>query len=411
MTDIDFEELDQAVNNIAKKKSADPSPKQPKGRFMDVVHPSSDMMKKNSQLPGSGQAMSHDLHKTLTPISSDMTDLKDGSPALADLSSKAELPTRHNDWPDPLDLEQFKDVNAEHTDNPDTVSDDEETEATEATNTDDAEPADDKPAPEEKPPKDTSPPSGASLFLPNTEVEKRPLGGVSNHSPASEAPAVDDKSAEDATSPEPKMEVASEPAVLPPEFESNLVAIEESESTSPPLALKDDEETKPEPVSKPEEPEPENIAAPKPFATPPAEAEEETDDPGKDDSPKEPPQEPKEEPSPWVPPGASKDQPEEKPDDAKDRRNHKTHKTELSGLLAAGSIPQQYKSQPVSGENPASSHPIFFDADHYGQTPGAKTQKKRSKASTLFQWLFIVVGLLLLGASIGAALFLFVSNN
>lgn len=323
MSDIDFEELDKAVNNLVGKKETDviqdtsvvPSnpeanpetpaetpalqphiSQKPKGRFMDVLHPSSDMTGKNTPLPP---------RKVVSPLNNFI------SPPPEDAQPSVSPPPVQNnnetafksDWPDPIEAGQQAEA--------------------------------EKPAP-------------APLFLPDTKVEKRPLGGFGADAMQGVEPGSEPK-----TSPE----TPAEPVSLPPELEADLVAIEEGNSFP-------DLEEAPETKEK------------------------------NDEKPITPPRENAEKPEvvPRVPPSEKK--PEEK----------------LSGLLAAGSIPQQYKPT-AAPEEPAPNHPIFFDADHYDSSLAQNTHAKKPGSTSVFQWIFIIVGLLLLGATLGAALFVFVSSN
>ncbi|MFZ2126196.1 MAG: hypothetical protein WAV04_01670 [Candidatus Microsaccharimonas sp.] len=144
MQDIDFEELDRAVNSVSapsapktEAASSDsvpvtvqsapaPTPSTPaarrsSGRFMDVVHPSSDM--RTSSVP------------------------ERSTPRSEPESSPTPTTERSTDWPDPLDFHGFKD----------------EPEST----------------PEPVTPQEVPQDSLESPFLSDAKVEKRPLGGFS----------------------------------------------------------------------------------------------------------------------------------------------------------------------------------------------------------------------------------------
>jgi hypothetical protein len=344
MSDIDFDELDKAVNNLVNKdepaiEPATPSPvgaenkpdQKPRGRFMDVVHHSSEMISKNNEPEKQPEQSAPAPRKVLAPTYNDViTPAKNNTyssntPSSGDNAPKGDgPPVVKNDWPDPIDVADATSADK----GPDSTAKDE---------------------PNSKAP--------SPLFLPDTKVEKRPLGGFN-----------DDPSKGAETSKESEEENAAEasaptdsppPADLPPELGADLVAIEEGGSVTgsdvtpgknESLESAEDEKiSESEPVTKPFNPE---LSSPREKAAKTA---------------------------------------------------------EMSGLLAAGSIPQQYKTAAASHDHDA-THPIFFDADQYDTPPNPAAKPHHGKTS-VFQWIFIVVGLLLLGATLGAALFVFVSNK
>lgn len=145
MQDIDFEELDRAVNSVSAPPppttpapapvSPTPAARRSSGRFMDVVHPSSDM-RSSSPVP------------------------ERSVPSPRSYPQPTPAPTeRSNDWPDPLDFNGFK-VEPDPTIEPTTES---------TTGPDLTEEA--PHAPLESP------------FLSDAKVEKRPLGGFSPEVP------------------------------------------------------------------------------------------------------------------------------------------------------------------------------------------------------------------------------------
>ncbi|CAN5387326.1 hypothetical protein BH10PAT4_BH10PAT4_2890 [soil metagenome] len=162
MTDIDFDELDRAVNSLVNPDAkpvpgesplvpavaptaasapvaSNPAPlaeRRSSGRFMDVVHPSSDMRSSVPDRPASREAA------TIAPV-------------LTTPSASIEAPKPATSWPDPIDMHeatQEKAITA-------------------------------LPVPE--PPKDSNGPL-ESPFLTDAKVEKRPLGAFSNESRESE---------------------------------------------------------------------------------------------------------------------------------------------------------------------------------------------------------------------------------
>lgn len=361
MSDIDFVELDKAVNNLVNKnnvksdatavqpvtqptKPSNQVSHKPAGRFMDVFHHSSDMMGKNNDVADKTDSSSASLpRKVLNPIYNDIKT----SPKPSELPEPSSIITdeslRKNDWPDPIDTGANKPENSFH-----------------------EEPTKETPLP----PVDTS-----SLFLPDTKVEKRPLGGF-NAENIENNKDDEDKEKQLETNPPSPVNVAPS-AELPPELEADLVAIEEGGSTfSTTASLEGKEggttETSPNFLE------------------------------GKENKPGGPTvREDLSQPS----------SPAVKHDPLSEPVTVPPQKAELSGLLAAGSIPQQYKAAAVTNDHsPESTHPIFFDADQYNKAPDPGAHTTSGKTS-VFQWIFIIVGLLLLGATLGAALFVFVSNN
>ncbi len=176
------------------------------GRFMDVVHPSSDMKK-----PDAPQAPVSRHGATIAPMPSASVSAP-AEPARPTNDTPAAEPTKSasfteptapvSEWPDPLDMANFKD---------------------------------DSPAPLTTP------------FLTGTKVEKRPLGGVPDTEPAPEP----DKSGigkEGLTSNDANDQLPVEPAdiqaPLPEELQGDLVAIE-SGSAAQRVALPDKQQETP----------------------------------------------------------------------------------------------------------------------------------------------------------------------
>ncbi len=162
MTDIDFDELDRAVNSLVNPDAkpipsaipsvsavaptsasspvaVNPAPlaeRRSSGRFMDVVHPSSDMRSSVPDRPASSQAA------TIAPL-------------LTTPPSGVEVSKPAASWPDPIDMHQATQETAAAV------------------------------PPVLEPVKDTNGPL-ESPFLSDTKVEKRPLGAFSNESRDSE---------------------------------------------------------------------------------------------------------------------------------------------------------------------------------------------------------------------------------
>lgn len=228
MTELDFDELDKAVNSLmgagstaqndGSATATPPSPatsatQQPTsirggstpasrapaarrtGRFMDVIHPASTMKPAvTSPIP------SKEKDETSTPTSQLEKSVSDSSVSVespkttTDTTATSEaLPT--NEWPDPVDLSPADSAPSSSVTVPaDTSSQDES--------------------------KEKEPESAYSPFLSDAKVEKRPLG-----SPISFANTDDDTTSEDESAQLPAETKDIEPA-LPDELHSDLLAIE-----------------------------------------------------------------------------------------------------------------------------------------------------------------------------------------
>lgn len=217
MDDINFDELDQAVNSALKQSAPkdtsqvdapapesavvspvtdapaqDPQPvvvPKRRGQFMDMVHPSSDMIKPIASRPNR-QAV------TIEPLSPDIVETPEEAPeqqeaaqaftaedSIAPIESQdiptepqIEMPTPKSEWPDPLDvMEQTK---QERDDSLEEASIDEQAVVSDISEYDDSDRAAGEVAQEEP---------GTSPFLAGTSPEKRPLGAFA------EAPASPDQ--------------------------------------------------------------------------------------------------------------------------------------------------------------------------------------------------------------------------
>lgn len=377
MSDIDFDELDRAINkvvgkeNIEKNETAPPSDdadnaseassektsssSQPPanspntinsssgGRFMDLVHPSSDMRNDSSDsnmMSHSNSSLDNSYEKsTKEPdadvVQNDDTDefsLKESPDVSSNESPEKDNDLDHTSMPDPLDF----DPSAKKEE---TVAD-----MVSASDNDISKKMQDIPV--EPPAAD----NGSTPFLDDVPpVEKRPLGGWD--------PSKDEKDyskviaaikQKDSTDPEKPDEDIS----LPPELQKELVAIEESNELTPELASLDNaasDDTK-------KQLETSSLSSKK-----------------SDDASKDPP---------------------------------------VSGLLATGSIPQQYKTVSAQPESVAvhEGHPLFDDASIATKTTG-KSPKKDSSLKHTLRWIMIIIGLLLLGATLGAAAYVYITGN
>lgn len=295
-----------------------------RGRFMDVVHPSSDMTKNNVPVrPVSRQGMTIGRGESSAPIVS--TQPKPAIEELPVLEPAQSAPETNispvNEWPDPLEMADFEPETPKAA-----VSDNLEADLmSEAEKTDDTAPL-------------TSP------FLSDAKVEKRPLGGSAvafasddlSDQLAPVAPedgkAVDTSKNEDRSNSQLPASPIEQPVQLPEELQGDLMAIESDTH----MGLPKTEETHPtvEPEVRIE------------MTAPEAKAE--------DEAPREAP----------------------------------------AGPM---SIPQQYREEPST--TPQESGTIY-DTDSYHQ-PLSHPAKKKSG----WLWVVAIVIILLLGAAGGAALY------
>lgn len=355
MKELDFDELDRAVNSLmadvkpsgtaasdenevntlsipASDPPADPAssaatnstngalPARRSGRFMDMVHPSADMKKSNNpSTPSSGEMI-----VSPAPKSESMP-----------LPTTAVLPTQQevqatpgsastSDWPDPLDVPTLAKDKAPEAPPESTLEPSSAPAIKEETSPSEASEPLAAPSTEDEPqPPLTSP------FLPDAKVEKRPLG--SQAAPTQPTPASSPLGQTGLTVDNPDDQLPPTPKdvepPLPEELQNDLVAIEAGASTSPP----------------------------NPQAEIPASI---TSSGSKDDKAKESP----------------------------------IHTGPVS-------IPQQYKEEHhTDPEQPGT----IYDTDTYHQ-PLSHPAKKKSG----WLWVVWIVLIVLLGAGVGAALYLF----
>lgn len=327
------------------------------GRFMDVVHPSSDMKKPEApqapsrrgvtiaprpafeasqsapepaKTPDEPEAPKTEVAEAPTPspwvLPGDATPEEKKEPVAAAPKTE-EHPAAVSDFPDPLDVAGFS-----HEPEEKTESDAPKEEAPQPEMKEEEE----QPAPAATP----EPTPLTSPFLPDAKVEKRPLGGAPTEEP-DHAPVLADAD-EKKTVDDPNAQLPAVPQdveqPLPAEFHSDLVAVE-ADTTTPETPQKKESEEKP--AEKPETAK----AAPTPAVSSPV--------PDKKD----------EQPAPSGP----------------------------------ASIPQQYKEEPSSGDK---ENGAIYDTDTYHQ-PLAHPAKKKSG----WLWVVWIVLILLLGAGGGAALY------
>lgn len=312
MQDIDFDELDRAVSTAMEGKdrpaepavpmtsttppateapavevtertrvaaperanmATSPAARRSSGRFMDVVHPSSDMRRSGAQ-----PQPQPDAQKTEEALADT------AMPAAEPRGPHAQDVHEGHSWPEPIDMAAAE--VPEHHEEPE---------------------ASDEPANEESEPL-------ASPFLASAKIEKRPLGAFSSAQP------------EPATPVEPTPESVAK----------------EAPEEAPVDQFVDEPKNIPEPPALEESPAPET---PEPFV------------------------------------GSTPESTSVTP-------------------LAQASIPQQYKEQPASGEEPSGA---IYDTESYHQ-PLAHPAKKAHG------WLVVlwILGLIILGGGLGAAVYFFV---
>lgn len=258
MKELDFDELDRAVNSLmadvkpdspqlpgddrVRTVSIPPSeaptpPATPKatapsvlpalsppppaarrgGRFMDVMHPSADM--KKPETPPKVSREGTPLIPT-EPFDSPKTPSLPAEPPAAQPEKAPTPAAASSEWPDPLDLPQFSAANPSTSSPPSQPETPPQATAGEAAETS-------KSAEQVAP--DTSPGEPAPLtspFLPDAKVEKRPLGGSSPAAPPAEVPTGEAVSSSDQPDEQlpPAPQEAAQP--LPEELQNDLVAIE-----------------------------------------------------------------------------------------------------------------------------------------------------------------------------------------
>ncbi len=199
------------------------------GRFMDVVHPSSDMKKVDvPPRPPSRQGV------TITRAGSPDTSpdlLPPLPPAVEKTEESTTAPVESvssaSEWPDPLDMAEKADA------------------------------ADDQLSAVSSVPENKNDPGPlTSPFLPDTKVEKRPLGGIASDE-SDTTVSTSGRGQDNMTSNDPDDQLPASPVEfeqsLPEELQGNLVAIESGASGKTPAPF-DDAPQEDQPVSQPEHP-------------------------------------------------------------------------------------------------------------------------------------------------------------
>jgi hypothetical protein len=279
------------------------------GRFMDVVHPSSSV-KKEVPKPVNREAAS--IQPTKNVVAPSPVEVP--KPTLEEPSAATVAPEAlKNDWPDPLEMANFSEPDKKEEPTPER----------------EAMPTVSEP---EAPRKDDESPL-VSPFLPDTKVEKRPLGGnaLPSDSPAA-VPAVED------TDDQLPATLEDTKSILPEEFHSDLVAIE-ADMTDP--HKKDEDEDAPV----------------------------------------------------WNSPDVEKPEGEKKPLPPPESK-----KEDKASIPAGpGSIPQQYKEEKSTGDQ---VNGAIYDTNAYHQ-PLSHPAKQKSG----WMWVVWIVLILVVGAGGGAALY------
>lgn len=351
-----------AVNGPAKKESPSPVVSSPaaslatrrSGRFMDVVHPSSDM--KNTSKPMSSrqgvtiEPTAAAAERSNTPAVEEVSIVEESAPTHEPISSPAEHSSdAHSEWPDPLTMSGYE---TEEDTNP-VVEDATEVApvASDASNKEDDDEDDSIFSLDDI--EETVPEPLTSPFISDAKVEKRPLGGLATETTSATEPVVTTPAAE-----EDEPIAADDPAdqlpataadvapILPPELQKDLMAIETDGDTSAPAPTVTQESTdkvvRPETEAKIDEP---AIVSEK----------EETE--------------------------------VEKP------------AVESSVPVGPASIPQQYKEEPSTGDQ---TNGGIYDTNNYHQ-PLAHPVKKKSG----WLWIVWILLLLIIGGGGAAVLYLF----
>lgn len=238
MKDLDFDELDRAVNSLITSTPSQSSPsdnnlqkpdsvdlaektndskdiaptasslagRRSTGRFMDVVHPSSDM---RTTLAAPERVSRQGA--TINPVSATPV-VPDTPPVVTPMVAAPK-----SSWPDPIDFHEFKSSQVVNNPEPEKNEDDDIDKINDdITNTLNQASGDTPDSP----------------FIPGTKVDKRPLGAFSSESPvpASEPPAEETKT--DKTT-DLSDEASNVITPLPAELQNDLLSIESDSSTNP----------------------------------------------------------------------------------------------------------------------------------------------------------------------------------
>lgn len=263
MKDLDFDELDKAVSSLmagVKKSESDSTAAQPQsapttpttdespsetvavssspaassprpslaakrtsGRFMDVVHPSARKKPETTSRPASRQGVAVEpLNPSIAP--EPITPIPESEKAEVKEKDEPAPTSSHSgtsDWPDPLDFAPSAGKLQEPIEVPEPMP--------VATLTTEKEKSEDEPVTAKEKPEDSSPLT--SPFLPDTKVEKRPLGANAAVTPAPSVTTANDDlvvvDEEDQLPATPK-DVAP---VLPEELNGDVMAIESDTTT------------------------------------------------------------------------------------------------------------------------------------------------------------------------------------
>ena len=220
MKDLDFDELDRAVNSLAtnapgsdastknKETTTPPTVRPSTGQFMDVVHPSSNMrasLVMPERASHQGVTVTPIVPTTKTPI------VPDNTSAIA--------PT--NSMPDPIDFAGFNNDGKDKDKVPDKEEDDADIDQISDDITNTLNPKSDK--------------SMDSPFLSGTKVDKRPLGTFSSDTPLTSPvqPPVQEAKPEETTNTNMAAQPASVITPLPAELQNDLLLVESDSTTRP----------------------------------------------------------------------------------------------------------------------------------------------------------------------------------
>jgi hypothetical protein len=211
------------------------------GRFMDVVHPSSDMNPKKSQTPleapvsrqGVAIEPASSTLKTeksqFNPVAAAPLEVPSTPEALKPASTGA---TIHSDWPDPLEVAGFSASSEEESKSVSELESDTTT----------------KPV-EQLPDKTTPEPPLVSPFLADTKVDKRPLGANAASDAANAPDTKENASTTEENDDQLPATIEDTKPILPAELHNDLMTIESD--TTEPLQSTEEAPVRPEPPAPP----------------------------------------------------------------------------------------------------------------------------------------------------------------
>ena len=237
MKDLDFDEIDRAVNSlnastpvvgdntqdsvkpmetlpiVPKPQSPPLAGRRSSGQFMDVVHPSSDMRRSPLMMPERPNQGASNRSNFTAPITSvPQNNTMPLTPPTA--------PTENNSWPDPIDFRGQK---------KDEVEDNEKSYSTQPEDADIDQISDD--ITNELSHKDDE--SSDSPFISGTVVDKRPLGAFSTESTIQPSEDLNQNESVDKDESSEDKKPVNNDASLPDELQDDLLHIESDDNATP----------------------------------------------------------------------------------------------------------------------------------------------------------------------------------